>query len=116
MRVKGKFCNIPLINIYAPTKDKEEDIKEQFYEELKGTQDRVPKHDITIILCDINVKLGKEKAFSKVVGRHTLHNIPKENGEMVANYVNSNDMFLISTNFQHKKIHTGTWTSPDHQK
>ena len=24
-------------------------------------------------------------------------------------------MFLISTNFQHKKIHIGKWTSPDHQ-
>jgi len=34
---------------------------------------------------------------------------------MVANYAISNDMFLISTNFQPKKIHTGTWISPDHQ-
>jgi len=34
---------------------------------------------------------------------------------MVANYAISNDMFLVSTNFQHKKIHTGTWISPDHQ-
>ena len=24
-------------------------------------------------------------------------------------------MFLIDTNFQHKKIHSGTWISPDHQ-
>jgi len=24
-------------------------------------------------------------------------------------------MFLISINFQHKKIHTGTWISPDHK-
>jgi len=82
---------------------------------LQRTQDRVPKHDVTIILGDMKAKLGKEKAFRQVVGRHTFHNISNENGEMVANYANSNDMFLISTNFQHKKIHNGTWTAPDHQ-
>jgi hypothetical protein len=95
--------------------DKEEDIKEQFYEELQRIQDRVPKHDVIIILGAMNAKLGKEKAFSQVVGHHTLHNISKENGEMEANYAISNDMFLISTNIQHKKIHVGTWTSPDPQ-
>ena len=55
LRVKGKFYSITLINIYAPTEDKEEEIKEQFYEELQRTQDRVPKHDVTIILGDKNV-------------------------------------------------------------
>ena len=63
----------------------------------------------------MNAKLGKEKVFSQVVGRHTLHDISNENGEMVANYAISNDMFLTSTNFQHKKIHIRTWTSTDHQ-
>jgi hypothetical protein len=63
----------------------------------------------------MNAKLGKEKLFSQVVGRHTLHNISNENGEIVANYAIGNDMFPISTNFQHKKIHIVTWTSPDHQ-
>jgi len=28
LRVKGKFYNVTLINIYAPTEDKEEEIKE----------------------------------------------------------------------------------------
>jgi exonuclease III len=28
LRVKGKFHNITIINVYAPTEDKEEDIKE----------------------------------------------------------------------------------------
>ena len=42
LRVKGKFYNTTLINIYAPKQDKEEEIKEQFYEELQRTQDRVP--------------------------------------------------------------------------
>jgi endonuclease/exonuclease/phosphatase family metal-dependent hydrolase len=63
----------------------------------------------------MNAKLGKEKVFSQAVGSHTLHSISNENGEIVANYAISNYMFLISTNFEHKKIHFGTWTSSDHQ-
>ena len=104
-----------LINIHAPTEDKEEEIKEQFYEELQRTKDKVPKHDITIIMGDMNAKLGKEKVFSQVIGHHSLHNSTNENGEMVAHYAINNGMFVISTNFQHKKIHIGTWTSPDNQ-
>jgi exonuclease III len=115
LRVKGKFYNITLINVYAPTEDKKEEMKEQFCEELQRTQDRVPKHDIIIILGDTNAKLEKEKVFSQVVGRRTLHNTSNENGEMVANYAVINNMFLISTNFQHKNFHIGTWLSPDHQ-
>jgi len=110
LRVKGKCYNMTLINIYVPTEDKEEEIKEQFYEELQRTQDRVPGHDATIILGDMNTKLGKEKVFSQLVGSHTLHNISNENGEMVANYAINNDMFPVRTNFQHKKIRIGTWT------
>jgi len=30
LRIKGKFYNVTLINICAPTEDKEEDIKQQF--------------------------------------------------------------------------------------
>jgi len=63
----------------------------------------------------MNAKLGKETVFSQVVVRHTLHNISNENGEMVANYAINNDIFLINTDFQQKKIHTGTWISPDHK-
>ena len=62
LRVKGKFYNMTLINVYAPTEDKEEEIKEQFYEELQRTQDRVPKHDVMIILGDMNAKLGEKKS------------------------------------------------------
>jgi exonuclease III len=59
LRVKGKFYTMTLINAYAPTEAKEEETKEQFYEELQRTQDRVSKHDVTIILGDMNAKLGK---------------------------------------------------------
>jgi hypothetical protein len=45
----------------TPTEDREGEIKEQFYEELQRVQDRVPQRDLTIILGDLNAKLGKEK-------------------------------------------------------
>jgi len=123
LRVKGKFYNIIYTHIYiyvcvcvcALTEDKEEDIKNQFCEELQRVQNRVAKHDVTIILGGMNAKLWKDKLFSQVVGCHTLHNISNENGELVANYAISYDMFLISTNFQHKAIYTKTWISADHQ-
>src|SRR5215510_1208951 len=86
LKVKGKFLNINLINTHAPTEDKEDDIKEQFYEELQRVQDRVPKHDAAIILGNMNAELGKEKTFSQVVCLHILHNISNKNGELVGNY------------------------------
>ena len=60
-------------------------------------------------------KSEKKKTFHLVLGRYFLYDISNENGELAANYAISNDMFLVSTNFQHKKIHIGTWISPDHQ-
>jgi exonuclease III len=60
LRIKGKFNNITLINAYAPTEDKTEEIKEQFYEDLQSITDKAPKSDTIIILGDVNVKLGKK--------------------------------------------------------
>jgi exonuclease III len=73
LRIKGKFHSITLINVYAPTEDKEEDVKEQFYEELQRTHNRLPKHDVIIILGDMNAKIGKEKTFNQVVVHYSLH-------------------------------------------
>jgi len=65
LRIKGKIYYVTLINIYAGTEDKIEDINEQFYVELQRTEYRVPKHDVTIILGDMNAKWVKGKFLAK---------------------------------------------------
>jgi len=58
--LKGKYNNITLINVYAPTQDHTEEIKELFYDDLQYLLDKTPKNDIIIILGDVNAQLGKE--------------------------------------------------------
>jgi exonuclease III len=113
LRIKGKY-NITLINVYAPTEDKTEETKEQFYDDLQSMVDKVPKSDLTIILGDVNAKLGKETAYQKITGKHTLHEETNGNGEFLCDFAAANNMIVMSTQFQHKQIHNGTWRSPDH--
>jgi len=111
--LKGKYHNITIINIHAPTEEKDEETKERFYAELQQTQEKVPKHDLLITLCYYNAEIGRERAYQKVIRNHTLHDITNRNGELVCEYAIANDMVVASTFFQHKNIHKGTWKSPD---
>jgi len=52
-------------------------------------------------LGDLNAKIGKEKAYENVTGKHTLHDISNQNGEMICNFAIENNMTVISTHFQH---------------
>ena len=113
LRVKGKYNNITLINANAPKEDKTEEIKEQFYDDLQYMVNKVPKSDLIIILGDINGKFWKEPAYQKITGKHTLHKETNRNGELLCDFAAANNMTAMSTHFQHKQIHKGTWRSPD---
>ena len=111
--MKGKYNNITLINVYAPTEDYTEEIKEQFYDDLQYLLDKTPKNYIIIILGDINAQLGKERLYNEINGQHTLHEETNRNGELLCESPCANNMIVMSTNFQHKRIHKITWLSPD---
>ena len=76
--------------------------------------DKIPKSELIIILGDVNAKLGKEPAYQKITGKHTLHEETNRNGELLCDFAAANNMTVMSTQFQHKQIHKGTWRSPDH--
>jgi endonuclease/exonuclease/phosphatase family metal-dependent hydrolase len=115
LRIRAKFHNVTIISAYAPTEDRDETLKQQFYEDLQKLQDKVPRNDLLIIAGDFNAKVGRESAYKGVVGKYFIHPISNLNGEYLCNHAISNNLTIASTQFQHKRIHIGTWTSPTGQ-
>jgi len=68
---------------------------------------------VTIILGDYNAKIGIENFQSKVVGKYALHKESNENGILLGQFATRNRMVIKSTCFPHKRIHLGTWRSPN---
>lgn len=61
LKMKAKFRNIILINIYCPMDDKNEDIKEAFYQHIEQAYDSTPRNDIMIIGDMNQSRLGKKR-------------------------------------------------------
>ena len=113
MRLKGKFNNISVVSIYAPTEDGIEEEKVEFYENLESLMNTLPKYDTKLIMGDANAKIGKEVCWEKTVGKHSLHEITNENGNRLINLATACNLKIVSTFFPRKNIHKITWISPD---
>ncbi|CAG9839544.1 unnamed protein product [Diabrotica balteata] len=113
LRIKGKFFNISLINVHAPTEEKDEEIKDLFYEDLERAYDNCAKNDIKIIIGDMNAQIGKEICYQDYIGKHSLHDVTNDNGLRLISLAASKDLIVGSTCFNHKNIHKATWISPN---
>jgi exonuclease III len=72
LRVKGRFFNNSLINVYAPHNHHDDEVKETFYEQLSGIYISCPRHDVKVILGDFNAIVGRGsfyKVFTKEVNQ-----------------------------------------------
>jgi hypothetical protein len=81
VRMRGRFFNMTFISIHAPTEEKEEDIKDEFYERLERTCDEIPRNDIKIIVRDFIAKIGKEVMYRPAIGTHSRYEKSNENGQ-----------------------------------
>jgi exonuclease III len=54
--LRGRWCNIIVVNVHAPCKDTTDDIKDSFYEELGRVFDQFPRYDAKILLDDFNAE------------------------------------------------------------
>jgi exonuclease III len=111
--LRGRWFHIIVLNVYAPTEDKSDDVKDSFYEELERIFDKFPKYHMKILLGDLNAKVGREDTFKPTIENESLHEISNDNGIRVVNFATPKNLIVKSTMFPHRNIHKYTWTSPD---
>ena len=58
--LRGRWCNIIVLIVHAPSEDKSGDTKVSFYEELEQVFDHFPRYHMKIPLGDFNAKVGRE--------------------------------------------------------
>jgi hypothetical protein len=110
--LKGRWCDTIVLNVHAPTEDKDDDIKGSFYEELEQVFEQFPRYHMKILI-DFNAKVGREDIFKPVIGNESLHEASNDNGVRVVSFATSKNLIVKSTTFPHRDIHKHTWTSSD---
>jgi len=71
--LRGCWCNIIVLNVYAPSKEKSNDSEDSFYEELEQVVDHFAKYHMKSLLGDFIAKLGWEDIFKPTIGNERLH-------------------------------------------
>jgi hypothetical protein len=89
--------------MHAPTEDKDDDIKDSFYEELEQVFCQFPRYHMKILLGDFNAKVGREDIFEPIIGNESLHEASNDNRVRVINSATSKNLIVKSTTFPFHK-------------
>jgi hypothetical protein len=105
---RGRWCNIIVLDVHAPSEEKSDESKDTFYEELEQVFDHLPKYQMKILLGDFNAKVGWENIFKPTIGKESLHQDSNDNGVRLVNFATSKHLVVKSTMFPHRNIHKYT--------
>ncbi|VDN53489.1 unnamed protein product [Dracunculus medinensis] len=111
-RFKGKFCNISVISVYAPTLSADDRDKDNLYAELQLLTKSLPKHFMVIVGGDWDACVGYNAMTSTGkygIGDHCA------SGERILRYAKERELFITNTCFRRRRKHLVTWNSPNNQ-
>ena len=83
--LRGRWCNIIVLNVLAPAKNKSDDLQDSLYEELEQVFYHFPKYHTRNLLEDFNAKLGRDDIFNLTIGKEILHQESNDNGVRIVN-------------------------------
>ena len=116
-RFNCRHTKLTIIVCYAPTNSetRSDDVanKDAFYNQLDDLTSGIPKHDVQIVIGDMNAQLGNNTdTWSPVLGNHAEGDL-NDNGIRLLSFCQANNLVVGSSLFPHKRIHKLTRNSPN---
>lgn len=110
IQLKSKNTTINLVQVHAPTADKEQNEIEEFYDGISTITKCLKKHHVNVILGDFNAKIGKGKV-TDIIGEYGL-GIRNDRGDRLIQFCQEEEYVISNTWFKlpHRRIYT--WKSP----
>ena len=84
--LRGRWCNIFVLNVLVPSEEKSDDSKDSFCEELEEVLDHLCKYHSKILLGDFNTKVGRDNIFKLESGNVSLHQDSNDNGVRIVKF------------------------------
>jgi len=95
--LRGRWCNIVVLNVHAPSEDKSGDSKGRFVREFRaGFLNNFPKYHMEIDLGDFNAKVGRETIFKPTIGNESLYQDNFDNGDRIVKSATSKNLARYS--------------------
>ena len=114
-RFQSRYVEVTVLQVYAPTNESSDQIKNDFHNLLQDTINKTPRHDIRLLIGDrlmCRSILSTRLRINYRSVRFTAST--NDNGERLKIFCNLNDISIGNTFLKHKCIHKLTWLSPDH--
>ena len=92
--LRGRWHNIIVVNVQAPSEEKSDESKDSFYEELEQVFNHFPKYHMKMLLGDFNAKVGRENIFKPTTGQESLHQDSNDNGVRLVNFATSKNLVV----------------------
>lgn len=101
-----------VISVYAPTLDKDDDVKDKFYEEVTQQLSQIRPREQVLLLGDFNARVGQDyEAWPKVLGRHGIGNM-NSNGQLLLSLCSQFGLAITNTMFRLPPKYKTTWMHP----
>ena len=107
VRFNSKFAKLTIIACYAPTEEAEEEEKDEFYEQLEEEIRTTPRHDVLMVIGDLNATVGEDNTGKERAMGTQGFECANNNGDRLSDLCVESRLVICGTLFMHRHRRTG---------